>query len=89
MYKLIVSLQVYQHSKFPVIAFYFLGGTDFTFDGGTAVRFPNKQLPGNWFEKYTISGWISSEVHNERQYIISWSDGNTPRHDNMGFFVAR
>ena len=67
----------------------FQGGTDYIFDGGTAVRYPTKQLPSYWFQKYTISGWIRAEVHNERQYILSWSDGDTQRHDNMGFYVTR
>ena len=66
-----------------------LGGLDYVFDGGTAVRYPTANLPTNWYERYTISGWIFGQVYDERQYIISWSDGDTVRHDNMGFYMGR
>lgn len=65
------------------------GGLDYVFDGGTAVRYPTKQLTHDWFKKYTITGWILTQFHDSRQYIISWSDGDTLRHDNTGFYTTR
>lgn len=66
-----------------------LGGIDYVFDGGTAVRYPTKRLPTSWFQSYTITAWILVDVHAERQYIFSWSDGDTPRKEYTGFYVAR
>ncbi|XP_057305122.1 calsyntenin-2-like isoform X2 [Hydractinia symbiolongicarpus] len=65
------------------------GGIDYVFDGGTAVRYPTKRLPTSWFQSYTITAWVLVEVHAQRQYIFSWSDGDTPRKEYTGFYVAR
>ena len=65
------------------------GGTDYIFDGGTAIRYPTKQLPSSWFKEYLISLWLYIEEHRERQYIFTWSDGDSINPGYTGFYVSR
>ena len=65
------------------------GGLDYVFDGGTAVRYPVDQLQPHWYQEYTISGWIKPRRHTDRQYIFSWSSGDSPKQQNTGLFVTR
>ncbi|XP_066926923.1 calsyntenin-1-like [Clytia hemisphaerica] len=65
------------------------GSLDYVFDGGTASRYPAKDLPKTWYSSYSVSGWIQVQNHRDRQYIVSWSKGDTERRQNMGFYARR